>query len=202
MTAFSGGGHNGRSVSRRGVRLLVDEKVRKGEFFNERLRRLLFHAVGFLSPAFRLFHFCSDRLDMVRQVFLRPVPQTPEEVIERPDARRVVRVEAAENRVKRRNAHGVDPSGDCENAKSQRQQVRTEHAGRQSRLRTKDGILVLHDGINRGQIKVAELLVNLPLGFRNDRQIGVTGAEILSQGVPVRGVTAGVDRFQSLRPPF
>ena len=191
MAAFPRGGHNGRSVSRkgcvfrlndaaknglvqetslkdgkkRGVWLFVDEKVREGKPLNEFLCRFLLHAVGFLSLVFRFLHFGAGRLNMVREIFLRAVPQTGEKIIERPDARRIVRREPAEDGVKRRDAHGVNPCANRGNVESQRQQVRTEHTGGRARFWTKDGISVLHHGINRGQIKVAELLINPPLGF-------------------------------------
>ena len=197
MAAFPRGGHDGRSVSRKGcvfrlndaaknglvqetglkdgkqggVWLFVEGKVREGKPLNEFLRRFLLHAVGFLSLVFRFLHFGAGMLNMAREIFLRSVPETVEKIIERPDARRIIRREAAEDGVKRCETHGVRPCGNGGNMKGQRQQIRTEHAGGQARFRPENGILVLHYGINRGQIKVAELLINLPLGFRNDRQI-------------------------------
>ena len=140
MAAFPRGGHDGRSVSRkgwvfgmneaaqnglveetglkdgkkRGVWLFVDEKVREGKPPNEFLRRFRLHAAGFPALAFRLLHFGAGRPDMVREIFPRTVPQTSEKIIERPDARRVVRREPAEDGVKRRDAHGFRPCGKTE----------------------------------------------------------------------------------------
>ena len=226
--AFSGGSDNGCTISGKGqivqmdnaakkglvqethlkdgkeggIGLFVDGKVRMRKPFNQFLRRFPFHAVGFLSFLVRFFYLDPDRLNIPGKVLVRTVPKAIEEVIEGPHARRVIRGKAADNCVKRRDTHGVNPISNRGNAKGQREQIRTEHARWQTRGRAKDGIFVLHDGINCGQIKITELLINLPLGFRYNLQIWITGMEILSQGVPVRGVSADVYRFQSLRPPF
>ena len=145
MAAFPCGGDDRRPVSRKGqvsglnhaaqngaaeetglkngkqggVWLFVNEKLREGKPPDQFFHRFLFHTAGFLPHAFRFLYFCTGRLNMAGKIFLRIVPQTVEKVIERPDARRVVRIKAAENGIKRCNAHGVDPGSNSGNTKGQ-----------------------------------------------------------------------------------
>ena len=78
-------------------------------------------------------------------------------------------------------------------------QVRTQHAGRQSWFRSKNGIAIPHQVIHGRQIQGPELLHDIPCGgIKGSEGIWIVFTKLFQNMFLVGGVSAGVNRFQSV----
>ena len=78
-------------------------------------------------------------------------------------------------------------------------QVRTQHAGRQSWFRSKNGIAIPHQVIHGRQIQGPDLLHDIPCGgIKGSEGIWIVFTKLFQNMFLVGGVSAGVNRFQSV----
>ena len=78
-------------------------------------------------------------------------------------------------------------------------QVRTQHAGRQSWFRSKNGIAIPHQVIHGRQIQGPELLHDIPCGgIKGSQGIWIVITKLFQNMFLVGGVSADVNRFQSV----
>ena len=85
------------------------------------------------------------------------LPDAGKEIIKSPDAGSIPESETAEDGIKRSFPEHAAPDGDGSYLQLQSKQIGAQHAGRKSRLRTKNRATLLHNGIRQGKIQIPEL---------------------------------------------
>ena len=125
-------------------------------------RRVTGSFIAFLFP-FGRFHFRETVFR--RKVAPIVLPDSGKEIIKSPDTGGIAEGKPAEDSIKRSFPEHATPDSDGSHFQFQSKQIRTQHTGRKTWFRTKNGVAVLHDGIGRGKIEIPELYDIIPGAF-------------------------------------
>ena len=145
----------------------------------------------FLFP-FGWFHF---RETVFRGKIVGVVlPDAGKEIIKSPDAGSIPESETAEDGIKRSFPEHAAPDGDGSYLQLQSKQIGAQHAGRKSRLRTKNRVTLLHNGIRQGKIQIPELHDIIPGTFRKHEGIRIKLKKIGYKSILIGGMAARISR--------
>ena len=122
------------------------------------------------------------------------LPDAGKEIIKSPDAGSIPESETAEDGIKRSFPEHAAPDGDGSYLQLQSKQIGAQHAGRKSRLRTKNRVTLLHNGIRQGKIQIPELHDIIPGTFRKHEGIRIKLKKIGYKSILIGGMAARISR--------
>ena len=122
------------------------------------------------------------------------LPDAGKEIIKSPDAGSIPESETAEDGIKRSFPEHAAPDGDGSYLQLQSKQIGAQHAGRKSRLRPKNRVALLHNGISQGKIEIPELHDIVPCVFRKHKWVRVKFEEFGYESILIGGMAARITR--------
>jgi hypothetical protein len=179
-----------RSKILRGFYLEFRHKVINGYFFDR---------VCLFALLLWLFGLLLRRMKRIGKVVPIGQPQAPCKVVESPDSRRITDSKHGEDSVKIVLLQRGSPGSKGSDFELHGKQIRSQHVRRKPRLRTEQGIPVLHDLIYSGKIEVPELLHYFPCsGVKRSACIWIILTKLSQNTVLVGGMSADINRFQNV----
>ena len=133
------------------------------EFCKEIINSYFFDRRGFL-PFLRFCRLFLRGMEGIRDVVAAREPQAAKKVIESARSRNVPDCETGKDGIKTVLLEHGRPGSRGGNFEGYREQVGTEHVGREPWFRAKNGIAVLHDEVNGGKIQSPEPFDDFPGG--------------------------------------
>ena len=183
----------GRSEILRRFEFKSVQEVIDGHFFN---------GIRFL-PFLRWFlRFSLWRMDGVGEVVIFREPKPPDKVVESPDTGGIADREARKDGVKKVLLEGRSPGSQGRDLELHGKQIGAQHIRRKARRRTEHRILILHELVDRGKVKVPEQFHDFPCSrVKRSIRIRIIFTKLIQDTVLIGGMAARINRFQKKRTP-